>query len=124
MVVAPGLVDTHVHPTLGDYGSKQQSTGYLGRMVHGAVTRVISAGEVHVPGRTGAEEALAIAHGAFCTFKSPQPLGMKVHGGAMLFEKDTEFSHVDRAYAAGMRIIGEVGIGSLKDPVRSGELSM
>ena len=124
MAVAPGLVDTHIHPTIGDYGAKQQSIGYLERMVHGAVTRVMSAGEVHVPGRTGAEAAFGIALAAFHSFKTFQPLGMKVHGGAMLLEKDTEFSHIDRAYAAGMRIIGEVGIGSLKDPARSGELSM
>lgn len=123
MTVAPGLVDTHIHPTIGDYGTKQQSVGYLQQMVHGAVTRVMSAGEVHVPGRSGAESAFAIAHAAFCSYSNYQPLGMKVHGGAMLLEKDTEFSHIDRAYEAGMRIIGEVGIGSLKDPVRSGELS-
>ena len=48
---------------------------------------------------------------------------MKVHGGAMLLEKDTDFSHIDRAFESGMRIIGEVGVGSLKDPVRAGELS-
>ncbi|MGI9270341.1 MAG: amidohydrolase family protein [Woeseiaceae bacterium] len=124
MTAAPGLVDTHVHPTLGDYGTKQQSVGYLQQMVHGAVTRVMSAGEVHVAGRTDAESAFAIAHAAFVSYRSFQPLGMKIHGGAMLFEKDTEFTHIDRAYAAGMRIIGEVGIGGLKDPVRSGELSM
>lgn len=124
MLVAPGLVDTHIHPTIGDWGTKQQSIGFLERMVHGAVTRAISAGEVHVPGRTDADSALAIAHAAFCSFQNFRPLGIKVHGGAMLFEKDTEFSHIDRAYEAGMRIIGEVGIGSLKDPVRSGELSM
>ena len=33
MTVAPGLVDTHVHPTIGDFGTKQQSVGYLERMV-------------------------------------------------------------------------------------------
>ncbi|NNM01924.1 MAG: hypothetical protein HKO62_14310, partial [Gammaproteobacteria bacterium] len=36
----------------------------------------------------------------------------------------TETTHIDQAFEAGMRIIGEVGIGSLKDPVRSGELSV
>ena len=36
MTVAPGLVDTHMHPTLGDYAPKQQSVGYLERMMHGA----------------------------------------------------------------------------------------
>ena len=123
MTVAPGLVDTHVHPTLGDYAPKQQSTGYLERMLHGAVTRAISAGEVHAPGRSGAESALGIALGAFHSFERHRPSGMKVHGGAMLLEKDTDFSHIDRAFASGMRIIGEVGVGSLKDPARAGELS-
>ena len=123
MTVAPGLVDTHVHPTLGDYAPKQQSTGYLERMMHGAVTRAISAGEVHAPGRSGAESALGIALGAFHSFEHHRPAGMKVHGGAMLLEKDTDFSHIDRAFESGMRIIGEVGVGSLKDPVRAGELS-
>lgn len=123
MTVAPGLVDTHMHPTLGDYAPKQQSTGYLARMMHGAVTRAISAGEVHAPGRSGAESALGIALGAFHSFESHRPAGMKVHGGAMLLEKDTDFSHIDRAYESGMRIIGEIGVGSLKDPGRAGELS-
>ncbi len=123
MTVAPGLVDTHVHPTLGDYAPKQQSVGYLERMMHGAVTRAISAGEVHAPGRSGAESALGIAMGAFSSFERHRPAGMKVHGGAMLLEKDTEPSHIDRAFAAGMRIIGEIGVGSLKDPARAGELS-
>ena len=123
MTVAPGLVDTHMHPTLGDYAPKQQSVGYLERMMHGAVTRAISAGEVHAPGRSGAESALGIATGAFWSFESYRPAGMKVHGGAMLLEKDTDFSHIDRAYEAGMRIIGEVGVGSLKNPARAGELS-
>ncbi len=123
MTVAPGLVDTHVHPTLGDYAHKQQSVGYLERMLHGAVTRVMSAGEVHAPGRVDAESALAIASGAFASFSKFQPGGMKVHAGAMLLEHDTETTHIDRAYDLGMRIIGEVGIGSLKDPVRSGLLA-
>ena len=123
MTVAPGLVDTHVHPTLGDYAPKQQSVGWLERMVHGGVTRVFSAGEVHVTGRSGAESALAIALAAHYSYRKPQPSGMKVHGGAMLLESDTEPGHIDRARAAGMGIIGEVGIGSLKDPARSGELS-
>ena len=124
MTVAPGLVDTHVHPTLGDYAPKQQSAGYLERMMHGAVTRAVSAGEVHAPGRSGAESALGIALGAFHSFARHRPSGMKVHGGAMLLEKDTETSHIDRAFASGMRIIGEIGVGSLKDPARAGELSL
>ncbi|MDH4277148.1 MAG: Enamidase [Acidimicrobiia bacterium] len=123
MTIAPGLVDTHVHPTAGDYAHKQQSVGYLERMTHGAVTRVMSAGEVHTPGRVNARSALAIAAGAYHSFRTFRPGGMKVHAGAMLLESDTDIGHIDEAHELGMRIIGEVGIGSLKDPVRSGELS-
>lgn len=123
MVVAPGLVDTHIHPTIGDYGTKQQSVGYLERMVHGAVTHAVSAGEVHVPGRVGADSALAIALAAYMSFKNYGPLGIKVHGGGLLLEEDTETKHIDQAFESGIRVIGEVGIGSLKDPKRAGELS-
>ncbi len=123
MVVAPGLVDTHVHPTIGDFAPKQASVGYLERMVHGAVTHAVSAGEVHVPGRAGADSALAIALAAYMSYKNYGPLGIKVHGGGLLLEEDTETRHIDQAFVAGMRIIGEVGIGSLKDPTRAGELA-
>ena len=40
------------------------------------------------------------------------------------WRRDTETSHIDRAFASGMRIIGEIGVGSLKDPARAGELSL
>jgi enamidase len=123
MTLAPGLVDTHVHPTIGDFGTKQQSVGYLERMVHGAVTHAVSAGEVHVPGRVGADSAVAIALAAHYSYKKFGPLGIKVHGGGLLLENDTEIKHIDQAFEGGVRIIGEVGIGSLKDPKRAGELS-
>ena len=123
MTVAPGLIDTHVHPTIGDFGTKQQSVGFLERMVHGAVTHAVSAGEVHVPGRSGADSALAIALAAHYSFKNYGPLGIKVHGGGLLLEWDTESKHIDQAYEGGIRLIGEVGIGSLKNPKRAGELS-
>ncbi len=123
MVVAPGLVDTHIHPTLGDFAPKQQSVGYLERLLHGAVTRAMSAGEVHVPGRTGADAAVAIAVAAHVSYRGFETTGMKVHGGGVLLERDTDFHHIDRAFEAGVRIVGEVGIGSLKDPVRAGELT-
>ena len=123
MTVAPGLIDTHIHPTLGDFGTKQQSVGYLERMLHGAVTRGMSAGEVHLPGRSDADSAVAIAVAAHLSFDSFQAAGMKVHGGGVLLEKDTEAHHIDQAHESGVRIVGEVGIGSLKDPHRSGELA-
>ena len=47
----PGLIDSHVHITFGDFTPRQQTVGYLESYVHGGVTTAISASEVHVPGR-------------------------------------------------------------------------
>ena len=64
MMAIPGLIDSHVHITFGDYTPRQQTVGYLESYVHGGVTTSISASEVHVPGRPRDAEgvkALAIA---------------------------------------------------------------
>src|SRR6188768_2303434 len=47
----PGLIDSHVHTTFGDYTPRQKTVGFLESYVHGGVTTAIGASEVHVPGR-------------------------------------------------------------------------
>src|SRR5216684_2783327 len=64
MTAIPGLIDSHVHVTFGDYTPRQRTVGYLESYLHGGVTTAISASEVHVPGRPRDIEgvkALAIA---------------------------------------------------------------
>ena len=51
MTAIPGLIDSHVHITFGDYTPRQRTVGYLESYLHGGVTTAISASEVHVPGR-------------------------------------------------------------------------
>jgi enamidase len=51
MTAIPGLIDSHVHITFGDYTPRQRTVGYLESYLHGGVTTSISASEVHVPGR-------------------------------------------------------------------------
>ena len=46
----PGLIDSQVHNTFGDYTPRQKTVGFLESYVHGGVTTAISASEVHVPG--------------------------------------------------------------------------
>src|SRR5690606_20847205 len=50
-IAAPGLIDSHVHITFGDYTPRQKTVGFLESYTHGGVTTSISASEVHVPGR-------------------------------------------------------------------------
>ena len=49
--VAPGLIDSHVHPVFGDWTPRQNQLGWIESCMHGGVTTMVSAGEVHLPGR-------------------------------------------------------------------------
>ena len=66
MTAIPGLINSHVHITFGDYTPRQRTVGYLESYLHGGTTTAISASEVHVPGpaeRSGRREG-AGARGA------------------------------------------------------------
>jgi enamidase len=83
----PGLIDSHVHVTFGDYTPRQQTVGYLESYVHGGVTTAISASEVHVPGRPRDPEGIkALAVAARKCFEHYRPGGMTVHAGSVILE--------------------------------------
>src|SRR5258707_2347721 len=83
----PGLIDSHVHVTFGDYTPRQQAVGYLESYVHGGVTTAISASEVHVPGRPrDADGVKALAVAARKCFEHYRPGGMTVHAGSIILE--------------------------------------
>ncbi|MEK7437995.1 MAG: hypothetical protein AAB150_14050 [Pseudomonadota bacterium] len=50
----PGLIDSQVHNTFGNYTPRQKTVGFLEIYVHGGVTSAISASEVQVTGITRA----------------------------------------------------------------------
>ena len=43
--LAPGLIDSHVHPVCGDWTPRQNQLGWIDSCLHGGVTTMISAGE-------------------------------------------------------------------------------
>src|ERR1700687_449573 len=42
MTAIPGLIDSHVHVTFGDYTPRQRTVGYLESYLHGGTTTAIS----------------------------------------------------------------------------------
>src|ERR1700746_3220532 len=48
--VAPGLIDSHVHPVAGDWTPRQNQISWIDSFLHGGVTTMISSGEVHMAG--------------------------------------------------------------------------
>lgn len=100
MMAMPGLIDSHVHITFGDYTPRQKTVGFLESYVHGGVTTSISASEVHVPGRPrdpAGVKALAIA--ARKSFDTYRPGGMRVHAGSVILEPglvDADFAEMQK----------------------------
>jgi enamidase len=87
MTAIPGLIDSHVHITFGDYTPRQKTVGFLESYLHGGVTTAISASEVHVPGRPRDPEGVkALAVAAHKCFESYRPGGMTVHAGSVILE--------------------------------------
>ncbi len=113
----PGLIDSHVHLVLGDFTPRQNTLGYLEGELHGGVTTVISAGECHAPGRprdpAGVKALAILAHKSFDNFR---PCGLKIHGGALILEKGLTEKDFDELAAAGVWLVGEIGLGTVNTP--------
>lgn len=113
--LCPGLIDSHVHPVFGDWTPRQNQIGWIDSTMNGGVTSMISAGEVHLPGRpkdiVGLKALAITAQRAFDNFR---PGGVKVIAGAPVIEKGmVEQDFADLA-AAGVTLLGEIGLGSVK----------
>lgn len=116
VTVAPGLIDSHVHPVVGDYTPRQQQLHWIDSTLNGGVTTMISAGEVHMPGRPKdiiGLKAMAIA--AQRWYENFRPSGVKVHAGAPVIEHGMEEQDFKDLADAGVKFLGEVGLGSVKD---------
>ena len=113
--LCPGLIDAHVHPVFGDWTPRQNQMGWIDSTLNGGVTTMISAGEVHLPGRPRdiiGVKALAIT--AQRSFSNFRPAGVKVLAGAPVLETGMVESDFAELAAAGVTLLGEVGLGSVK----------
>lgn len=111
----PGLIDSHCHPVFGDFTPRQRTVDFIDSALHGGVTTMISAGEVHLPGRpkdiVGLKALAVVAAKAYANLR---PSGVKVHAGAPILELgmvEEDFAEMARA---GVRLVGEIGLGSVR----------
>lgn len=113
--LAPGLIDSHVHPVFGDWTPGQNQIGWIDSTLNGGVTTMISAGEVHLPGRPKDIVGLkALAITAQRAYQNFQPGGVKVLAGAPVIEQGMVESDFKELAEAGVTLLGEVGLGSVK----------
>jgi enamidase len=113
--VMPGLIDSHVHPVFGDFTPRQRTIDFIDSGMNGGVTTAISAGEVHLPGRpkdvVGLKALAIVAAKSYANFR---PGGVKVHAGAPILELGMQESDFAEMAAAGVKLVGEIGLGSVK----------
>ena len=114
MTAIPGLIDSHVHITFGDYTPRQRTVGYLESYVHGGVTTSISASEVHVPGRPRDVEGVkALALAAQRCFADYRPGGMRVIAGSVILEPGLTKADFTELAVKGVTL-AKAGFGAVK----------
>lgn len=113
--VSPGLIDSHVHPVFGDWTPRQNQVNWIESSLNGGITCMISAGEVHLPGRpkdiVGVKALAITAQRCFTNFR---PGGVKIHAGAPVIEKGMVEEDFAEMANAGVTLLGEVGLGTVK----------
>jgi enamidase len=113
--VVPGLIDSHCHPVFGDFTPRQRTIDFIESGLNGGITTMISAGEVHLPGRPKDIVGLkALAIVAAKAYANQRPAGVKVHAGAPILELgmvEEDFAEMARA---GVKLVGEIGLGSVR----------
>ncbi len=113
--LSPGLIDSHVHPVFGDWTPRQSQLGWIDSFLNGGITTMISAGEVHLPGRPKDIVGLkALAVTAQRSFDAFRPGGVKVLAGAPVIEKGMEEADFAELAKSGVKLLGEVGLGTVK----------
>src|SRR5919109_1612403 len=114
MTAIPGLIDSHVHITFGDYTPRQRTVGYLESYLHGGVTTSISASEVHVPGRPRDVEGVkALAVAAQRCFAEYRPGGMRVIAGSVILEPGLNALDFEELARKGVKL-AKAGFGAVK----------
>ncbi|TMA09437.1 MAG: adenosine deaminase [Deltaproteobacteria bacterium] len=104
----PGLVDSHSHPSIGEYTPAQNSLSWITNYMHGGVTALISAGELHLPGLPlppDARTALSLAIVTKRCYDNLRPSGVKVFAGTLLLVPGLTEKDFDEIAAAGIRLV-------------------
>ena len=112
--VAPGLIDSHVHPVVGDWAPKLNVIGWLRSYGHAGVTTVLSQGSWIDGYPRDAQGMVAVAIALQRHFVAAR-LELKVHGSSVSIVEGLERSHFEQLAAEGIWLIAEIGVRSLTD---------
>lgn len=104
----PGLIDSHSHPSIGEYTPAQNSLSWITNYMHGGVTALISAGELHLPGLPlppDARTAVSVAIVTKKCYDNLRPSGVKVFAGTLLLVPGLTEKDFDEIHALGIKLV-------------------
>lgn len=109
LLVTPGLIDGHVHPTIGDFTSAQNSTSWVTHYLHGGITRMVSAGELHYPGlpfdRQDPKLFKGLARLTKSCYDRERPSGVKVDAGTLILTNGLTEADFDEMVELGSKCV-------------------
>jgi enamidase len=109
LLVTPGLIDGHVHPTIGDFTSAQNSTSWVTHYLHCGVTRMVSAGEIHYPGLPFDSQDPKLFKGLArltkTCFDRERPSGVKVDAGTLILTSGLTEADFDEMVELGSKCV-------------------
>ena len=107
--VAPGLIDSHVHLSFGDWTPVQNSTNWISNYMQCGTTRMVSAGELHLPGlpidRPDPEVFRSLALVTRACYDNYRPAGVKVEAGTLLLVPGLKESDFEAVAKAGSKLV-------------------
>lgn len=115
MIVVPGLIDTHVHPLIGDWTPRQKTLGWIEGALNGGITTMVSAGEFLVQGRPRDIPGMkALALVAKKTYENmSKRIGVQVYAGTVILEPGITERDFQELSKEGVRLLAEVGVTGL-----------
>src|SRR6266404_3375145 len=118
----PGLIDSHSHPSIGEYTPAQNSLGWITNYMHGGVTSLISAGELHLPGLPlppDARTALSVAivtKRCYDNWAHARGIKVKIHSGGVSRSGVSQVAGFDMVQKIKPDIIGHITGGPIPMP--------
>ena len=117
LTAIPGLIDTHLHPSFGDYSWRTRTADWMAGYLQAGITTGISQGSFLLEGYpTDRVGMLALGVALARSYSTYRPGHMKMHAASIslvegLTEDDFRF-----LAGEGVNLISEIGVLSIVDP--------
>ena len=117
MIAIPGMIDSHIHPVIGDWAPRMNAFGWLGAYVQAGITTATSQGSWALGGYPEDPRGM-VAFGITLarTMAGFRPGGMKVHGAAVSLVRGLKDEDFALLAEEGVWLIAEVGSRSIVEP--------